>query len=124
MKTNYSSNSGLLNRTAQRSENNLPRIDMTRRHRNRAMPTEAVLNLLQQEAPRFWELALVVGKWVWIEFDARQPRHVTAILSQLGFHWNKRRQLWQHPCGTFTDSTPKEPRETYLTYYPADVIWR
>jgi hypothetical protein len=28
-------------------------------------------------------------------------RYVTAELAQLGFHWNRRRQVWQHPCGQF-----------------------
>jgi hypothetical protein len=116
--------SGLLNRTAQHLENNSMKIDFVRRQRNRALPTEAVLHLIHREAKPFWDIVLVVGKWLWIQFDEPQPRHITARLSELGFHWNKRRQAWQHPCGHFTASTPRDPREKYLTYHPANIIWR
>jgi len=79
------------------------------------------LQLLQNEAPRFWELAQVVGKWVWIQFDGRQPRDITATLSELGFHWNRTRQVWQHPCGVFSIGSKRDPRRTYHSYFPADV---
>ena len=72
-------------------------------HANRALNTEKLLSLLRSEAPNFFELAEVVGKWVWIQFDQKQPAIVTAALSELGFHWNNARQSWQHPCGMFRD---------------------
>ena len=99
----------------------LPKINFARRRANRELPTEGVIALLQKEAPRFFEIAEVVGKWVWIQFTDKQPREVTAILAELGFHWNNKRQVWQHPCGAVTEGTEKDPREKYPTYFPADV---
>jgi hypothetical protein len=79
----------------------LPKLDFKLRHRNRHLSTKKLLALIETEAPQFAKLARVVGQWVWIRFQQKQPREVTSTLSQFGFHWNKRRQLWQHPCGVF-----------------------
>ena len=99
----------------------LPRISFKERRKNRALPTEGVLHLLRTEAPKFWEIAEVVGKWVWITFTERQPREVTAALSELGFTWNSVRQCWQHHGGTIAPRTPLDPRIKYGSYFPADV---
>ena len=99
----------------------LPRIDFARRQANRELPTEQLLALLRSEAPRFYELAEVVGKWVWIQFTDKQPREVTGKLAEFGFHWNNKRQVWQHPCGALTEGTQSDPREKYPTYFPSDV---
>jgi hypothetical protein len=120
MKTFTNLHSRLQNRTAQHSSRPLHRIDFRQRFYNRGLSTAGLLDLLYYEAPRFWELCQVVGKWVWIQFEQTQPRHVTAQLAQLGFHWNRRRQLWQHPCGEFRNGTHIDPREKYPTFYPAD----
>ena len=128
MKTYTNSDSELKNRTAQSiveakpelPKAELPKIDFVKRRRNRSLPTERLLALLQREAPRLWELAEVVGKWVWVQFDGQQPPQVTAELSQFGFHWNNRRQVWQHPCGQMTDSTNYDPRRRYGSFFPAD----
>ncbi|HEV7925248.1 MAG TPA: hypothetical protein VGR14_07835 [Verrucomicrobiae bacterium] len=121
MKTNTNSDLRLQNRTAQRVETQLPRIDFARRHRNRGLPTESLLRLIRREAPEFWELAEVVGRWVWIQFGGKQPRQITSALSEYGFHWNNRRQVWQHPCGSITPSSNQDPRRKYRTYFPADL---
>ncbi|HWN97178.1 MAG TPA: hypothetical protein VNT99_19260, partial [Methylomirabilota bacterium] len=97
----------------------LPRISIKERRKNRALPTELVLNLLRTEAPRFWEVCEVVGKWIFVTFSEKQPREVTAALSELGFHWNNIRQCWQHPCGTLAERTPLDPRIKYGSYFPA-----
>jgi len=94
---------------------------MSLRHYNRRLSTERVLHLLRTRTPQFWELAEVVGKWIWIQFGGKQPRQITAALSELGFHWNKRRQLWQHSCGTATQSSNQDPRRKYRSYFPADL---
>jgi hypothetical protein len=130
MKTKLNSNkdSELQNRTAQRTveaktelpKPELPKIDLVKRHRNRSLPTERLLALLQKEAPRLWELAEVVGKWVWVQFEGQQPPQITAELSQLGFHWNNRRQVWQHPCGQIMEGANYDPRRRYGSYFPAD----
>jgi hypothetical protein len=121
MKTYTNSDSRLLNRTAQRNSEQLQRIDFARRNRNRGLPTESLLRLIRREAPDFWELAEVVGRWVWIQFDDWQPSQITAALSEFGFHWNRRRQAWQHPCGTVTPSSNQDPRRKYRSYFPADM---
>ena len=118
--TNSDSDSRLLNRTAQRNSEQLHRIDFRQRFFNRGLSTDKVLDMLYHETPRFWELCQVVGKWVWIQFQEKQPPTVTAELSRLGFHWNRKRQVWQHPCGNFRTGTHRDPREMYPTFYPAD----
>ncbi len=110
-----------MNRTAQRIENQPHRIDFKLRFQNRGLSTEKLLDMLYHETPRFWELAQVVGKWVWIQFDDRQPPEITAALSQFGFHWNRKRQTWQHPCGHFSTASHRDPRDKYQTYFPADA---
>ncbi len=98
----------------------LLRIDFEQRRINRQLPTEQVLDLLQRRLRRAFELAEIVGQWVWVSFSERQPREITAELSQLGFHWNNKRQAWQHPCGQFTASTPRDPRTKYGSRFAAD----
>ncbi len=105
----------------QEAKPSLPKIDLELRRNNRALPINKVLEILQGEAPTFWQVAEVVGKWVWIQFKEKQPREVTMILSQLGFHWNNKRQAWQHPCGKFTQKPASyDPRERYGSQFPAD----
>ena len=105
------------NRTDKRAK-----IDFNRRNANRVLNTERLLALLRRETPNFFELAEVVGKWVWIQFDGKQPVTVTAVLSELGFHWNNKRQSWQHPCGMFRDQSVRfDPRRKYGSYFAADM---
>ena len=100
----------------------VPPLDFERRYHNRNLPTAEVLALLRSEVPRFYELAEVVGTWVWIQFADRQPPEVTRALAQLGFHWNSKRQLWQHPCGPVTvDASPADPRAKYGAHRAAEL---
>jgi hypothetical protein len=92
-------------------------ISLETRRANRHLGTEQLLNLLRREAPRFFELAEVVGQWVWIHFEQKQPPTITGKLAELGFHWNRRRQTWQHPCGNVPC---RDPRSRYGSYFPAD----
>jgi hypothetical protein len=122
MKTKSNTVSELKSRTAQQIENKAEalELDMAKRIRNRSLPTERVLELLRKETPRFWELAEVVGKWIWIKFKDKQPMEVTLPLSELGFHWNNRRQVWQHPCGQVLEGTRFDPRRKYGSYFAAN----
>jgi hypothetical protein len=117
---NQNQKSGLLNRPEQLSTENRPKIDMALRRANRQLETEKLLALLRNETPRFFEVAEVVGKWVWIQFSDKQPSDITRELAELGFHWNNRRQSWQHPCGTIPERADYDPRERYGSYFPAD----
>ena len=91
---------------------------------NRRLSTETVLNCLRTQLPSQYELAEVVGKWVWLDVSpARKPMLAKALWA-LGFHWNQRRGVWQHPCGKFDPlgSHPTDPRAKYRCYFPADVL--
>jgi len=101
----------------------LPRIDFTKRCLNRALSTRHFLGLLRSVAPEFFELAEIVGKWVWIRFECKQPQQVTMRLAELGFQWNNRRQSWQHPCGEFRHQRIViDPRRRYGSYFAADML--
>jgi hypothetical protein len=78
--------------------------------------------LLRNQAPKFFERAEVIGRWVWVQFTDKQPSEVTRVLAELGFHWNNTRQAWQHPCGLFRDrSVSFDPRQKYGSYFAADA---
>ena len=99
-----------------------PYVNFEERDRNRQLPVEKVLDTLRQWMPRAYELAEVVGKWIWITFPEQPVEKLRADLSQLGFHWNNTRKCWQHPCGETLPRGQQNPREKYATYFPADRI--
>lgn len=122
MKTNTKNQkkAGLQNRPEQSSNQGERQINLKRRFENQALNMENLLALLRGEAPGFFKVAEVVGKWVWIQFDGKQPVVVTRALSELGFHWNNTRQAWQHPCGTLADERATyDPRKRYGSYFAA-----
>jgi len=119
--TRQNTKTGLKNRT-QQSSTERPQIDLQKRSANRELNTDALLALMRREAPGFFDRAEVIGKWVWIQFEQKQPSEVTRVLAELGFHWNSIRQAWQHPCGTSRDATsPTDPRSKYGSYFAADA---
>ena len=99
-----------------------PYVNFEERDRNRQLPAERVLEILRRWMPRQYELAEVVGKWIWITFPEQPVERVRADLSQLGFHWNNTRKCWQHPCGQTMPRGQQEPREKYASYFPADQV--
>ena len=104
---------------AQKQDSRLP-IDSEARKKNRTLPTPTVLQRLQASLPDVYRLAEVVGKWVWVSFSEQPAAEIRQQLAQLGFHWNRERQAWQHPCGQFSLSSPGDPHEKYASYHPAD----
>ena len=104
---------------APKQDTRLP-IDTEARKKNRTLPTDKVLAMLQTASPELYRLAEVVGKWVWVTFKAQPAAELRQQLAQLGFHWNRERQAWQHPCGQFRLSSATDPRERYTSYHPAD----
>ncbi|MHB8522733.1 MAG: hypothetical protein ACYDH9_18510, partial [Limisphaerales bacterium] len=99
----------------------LPYVNYQERDANRALPTHRVLDLLRRRMPAQYDLAEVVGKWVWITFTEQPAEQVRGQLSQFGFHWNNSRKCWQHPCGQFqTEGSDQNPREKYGSHFPAD----
>lgn len=105
---------------AAKPDSRLP-IDSEVRKQNRTLPTPKVLNLLHTQLPAAYRLAQVVGRWVWVTFKEQPTAEIRQTLAQLGFHWNRERQAWQHPCGQFSLSSSGDPREKYSTYHPARV---
>jgi len=95
-------------------------IDTEARKKNRTLPTPKVLELLKNANPGLFNLAEVVGKWVWVTFRETPAPELRQVLAQLGFHWNRERQAWQHPCGAFRLRGVQDPHEKYSSYYPAD----
>ena len=93
----------------------LPPIDTEARKKNRTLPTPKVLAQLHQQIPAAYRLAEVVGRWVWVTFKEQPAAELRQQLSQLGFHWNSKRQLWQHPCGKYSYGSKADPRDTYTT---------
>lgn len=91
---------------------------------NRRLDTEMVLNHLRTRLPQLYELAEVVGKWVWLDVSPARKPVLAKALWALGFHWNNRRGVWQHPCGKFDPfgTHPTDPRAKYRCFFPADVI--
>jgi hypothetical protein len=91
---------------------------------NRGLSTETVLNYLRTKLPEQYGLAEVVGKWVWLDVAPTKKPVLARMLWALGFHWNSRRHVWQHPCGKFDPlgSHPSDPRAKYPCYFPADVL--
>jgi hypothetical protein len=79
--------------------------------------------LLRRGAPGFFELAEVVGRWVWIQFESEPAVETRRQLAQLGFHWNNARQAWQHPCGVYRDERVTfDPRRKFGSYFAADMM--
>ena len=66
---------------------------------NRELPTQKVLDFLRAQLPQQYELAEIVGRWIWLEFPKASHWAAANTLFHLGFHWNQRRCVWQHPCG-------------------------
>jgi hypothetical protein len=139
MKTNTKKQIGLGSRSAQLSSNNtaaaeapsavapvekkdnrLP-IDGEARKKNRTLPITKVLELLKTSNPGLFNLAEVVGRWVWVAFRETPAPELRQQLAQLGFHWNRERQAWQHPCGVFRLHSVQDPHERYSSYFPADI---
>jgi hypothetical protein len=100
------------------------RTKQVRYNYNRELPMQRVLDYLRTQMPQQYELAEIVGKWVWLDFPAASHRVAANTLWRLGFHWNQRRCVWQHPCGACAPyaSHPKDPRIKYGSYFAADVM--
>ena len=93
-------------------------IDLDARALNRALPQGEVLDMIRP-FPQILAAAQLVGRWIWVEFAAIPAPTTRTTLAQLGFHWNNKRQLWQHPCGPMTPASPDEPRAKYGAIRPA-----
>ena len=75
--------------------------------------TVEVLKRLRNASTLAFQNARVVGAWVWVEFDSIPATETRDTLKSLGFHWNKNRQAWQHPCGRHSGPTNGNPKWKY-----------
>lgn len=73
----------------------------------------ALVGRLKTELPEIWNRAEVVGDWVWLEFNIPPAREIRTKLKALGFHWNRGRQCWQHPCGFQRPRSIRDPKGVY-----------
>jgi len=138
LNTQQSTNNKLQNRTEQLSENTAaetpasdlrpptsgnikPFVNFAERDFNRKLPVEKVLEKLRRWMPKQYELAEVVGQWIWITFPEQPAETVRADLSQLGFHWNNTRKCWQHPCGETLPRGQQEPKQKYEVWFPRSI---
>jgi hypothetical protein len=96
---------------------------LIRHYANRKLSTETVLHYLRTKLPQQYGLVEIVGKWVWLDVSPARKPGLASLLWTLGFHWNQRRRVWQHPCGKFDPlgSHPTDPRTKYRCYFPADI---
>ena len=60
------------------------------------------------------DVSEVVGHWVWITFESKPSDETRASLGSVGFHWNRKRKCWQHPCGHKCKNSPKD--SSYLRW--------
>jgi hypothetical protein len=109
------------NGTGANHKDKLPAMDFVLRRLSRRYPTSKVLNILSTELPEAFRLAEVVGKWVWVRFGEVPALETRHRLAQFGFHWNRQRKAWQHPCGKFCLGSDADPRIKYQSYFVADV---
>jgi len=60
----------------------------------------------------------------WLDVLPSIKPNLAALLWALGFHWNRRRGVWKHSCGSFDPLGyhPTDPRAKYRSYFPADVL--
>jgi DNA repair protein RadC len=83
--------------------------------------TLALLDRMKTEMPELWGQAQVVGRWVWLEFNIPPAGDVRKQLHTFGFHWNRDRRCWQHPCGVSRPKSSGDPRR-YYEVMPATAL--
>lgn len=91
---------------------------------NRQSETKEVIGFLRtvaRELPRETEVE-VVGVWVWLHTPEKPPDETRKKLSKAGFHWNRTRKVWQHPCGKFSKASPRDPRMKYDVIRMSDLV--
>ncbi len=57
-----------------------PKIDLQKRAANRLLSTPQLLALLRAEAPQFFGLAEIVGKWVPVALYVRNDNHAAKLI--------------------------------------------
>ena len=81
---------------------------------HRSLELAQVLAMVRQHVGRQWWSTEVVGSWVWVYQSPGLRQAERSALFELGFHWNPRRQAWQHPCGVLTPPAATGPLGRHL----------
>jgi hypothetical protein len=81
---------------------------------HRSLELARVLAMVRQHVGRQWWSTEVVGSWVWVHQSPGLRQVERSALFELGFHWNPRRQVWQHPCGLLTPPAADGPLRRYI----------
>lgn len=55
----------------------------------------------------------IVGRWVWLRFDAKPGLEVLDLIKSFGFRWVHRRGAWAHNCGHYCKQGVGDPRVKY-----------
>ena len=74
-----------------------------------SLPTLDLLAHLGREMTEVFDQTLVVGKWVWLEFNVAPVKSIRDKLRQLGFHWNAGRKCWQPVRGARSPLRGRSP---------------
>ena len=83
---------------------------------NKKLSAPEVLECLKNDMPDLWKKAEVVGKWVWLNTGGKPDSKVRQYLTDLGFRFNGKRELWQHACGVRSKFLHRgDPRHFYST---------
>ena len=85
---------------------------------NRELDTNEIVNRLSKNLKPY---AYIVGRWVWASFAEKPEQDLIDELKILGFNWNNKRKVWQHPCGWHCKSAPYDPRNKYRTMKIEDL---
>ncbi len=82
--------------TGTREKNNLPFISFRERETNRHLPAGYIMASLARWMPHQHKLARVVGGLISIHFEKAPIQRVRQELSEFGFSWNAKHNVWQH----------------------------
>src|SRR2546428_4373239 len=81
---------------------------------HRSLDLSQVLALVREHLARHWWSTEVVGSWVWVYQSRFLSQAERSALFELRFHWNPRRQVWQHPCAVLRPGAPAGPLPRYI----------
>jgi len=74
---------------------------------------QRVITEITETNPEILKGLYAVGDWLWLEFDSKPDEDVRNNIKALGFHWNKKRNLWQCSCGVYSRFSDEDPRPKY-----------
>lgn len=83
---------------------------------------KAVISKITASNPEILKGLYAVGDWLWLEFDSIPEQLIRDNIKALGFHFNRKRKLWQCSCGVYSRSSEEDPRPKYGVVPAANLI--